>query len=81
MFKTTSDQVVQLLMDASVKRAYGVPGDAIDLILAAIHKQKEFDFFLTRHEEAAGFMASAHAKLTMVNNGSSCRGNHQDEAF
>lgn len=62
--KTLSDQVVQILSDAGVKRAYGVPGDAIDLILASIHGRKDFDFYLTRHEEAAGFMASAHAKLT-----------------
>lgn len=62
--KTLSDQVVQILSDAGLNRAYGVPGDAIDLILASIHNRHDFDFYLTRHEEAAGFMASAHAKLT-----------------
>ena len=62
--KTLSDQVVQVLSDAGLNRAYGVPGDAIDLILAAIHERHDFDFYLTRHEEGAGFMASAHAKLT-----------------
>ncbi len=64
MSKTLSDQVVDILSQAGVKRAYGVPGDAIDLMLASIHKRPDFDFFLTRHEESAGFMASAHAKLT-----------------
>lgn len=62
--KTLSDQVVQILVNAGVKRAYGVPGDAIDLILASIHQRPDFDFYLARHEEGAGFMASAHAKLT-----------------
>ena len=62
--KTLSDLVVQILMDAGVRRAYGVPGDAIDLILASIHQRDDFDFYLTRHEEGAGFMASGHAKLT-----------------
>lgn len=62
--KTISDQVVQILSDAGIKRAYGVPGDAIDLILASIHQREDFDFILTRHEEGAGFMASAHTKLT-----------------
>lgn len=62
--KTISDLVVQILVDAGLKRAYGVPGDAIDLILASIHGRDDFDFILTRHEEGAGFMASAEAKLT-----------------
>ena len=61
---TLSDQVIQVLCDAGLKRAYGVPGDAIDQILAAIHDRHDFDFYLTRHEEGAGFMACAHAKLT-----------------
>ena len=64
MGQTISDQVVQILVDAGVKYAVGVPGDAIDLILASIHRRKDINFYLTRHEEAAGFMASAKAKLT-----------------
>jgi len=64
MGKTLSDQVVQILTDAGINHAYGVPGDAIDLILASIHRRKDFNFYLTRHEESAGFMASAQAKLT-----------------
>jgi len=64
MGKTLSDQVVEILVDAGINHAYGVPGDAIDLILASIHRRKDFNFYLTRHEEAAGFMASAEAKLT-----------------
>lgn len=62
--KTTSDQVIDILVNAGVTRAYGVPGDATDLMLASIHGRDDMDFFLTRHEEAAGFMASAAAKLT-----------------
>lgn len=64
MSKTLSDQVVDILSEAGVHHAYGVPGDAMDLILASIHKRKDFNFILTRHEEGAGFMASAYAKLT-----------------
>lgn len=64
MAQTTSDQVIEILHEAGVKRAYGVPGDATDLMLASIHNRDDFDFILTRHEESAGFMASAHAKLT-----------------
>ena len=62
--KTLSDLVVKILLDAGVTHAYGVPGDAIDLILDAIHRNENFDFYLTRHEEGAGFMANGYAKLT-----------------
>ncbi|PIZ04488.1 MAG: hypothetical protein COY58_03850 [Gammaproteobacteria bacterium CG_4_10_14_0_8_um_filter_38_16] len=64
MGKTLSDQVVDILVGAGVKRAFGVPGDATDLILASIYNRDDFDFILTRHEEGAGFMASGYAKLT-----------------
>ena len=64
MSKTTSDQVIEILVEAGVTWACGVPGDATDLMLASIHGSKDIDFYLTRHEESAGFMASAHAKLT-----------------
>lgn len=62
--RTTSDQVIDILYEAGVRWACGVPGDATDLMLASIHERKDFDFYLTRHEEAAGFMVSAFAKLT-----------------
>lgn len=64
MGKTLSDQVVDILVGAGIKRTYGVPGDATDLILASIYKRDDIDFILTRHEEGAGFMASGYAKLT-----------------
>lgn len=63
MAKTISDQVIEMLVEAGVKRCYGVPGDATDLMLASIHNRKEIDFILTRHEECAGFMANGAAKL------------------
>ena len=64
MGKTTSDQVIDILVEAGVTMTYGVPGDATDLMLASIHGRSDIDFILTRHEEAAGFMASAKTKLT-----------------
>ena len=63
MSKTTSDQVIDILVEAGVTLTYGVPGDATDLMLASIHGREDIDFILTRHEEGAGFMASAQAKL------------------
>ena len=63
MSHTISDQVIDILVEAGANLAYGVPGDAIDLILSSISKRSDFEFILTRHEESAGFMASAKAKL------------------
>ena len=64
MGATTSDQLIDILVEAGVKWACGVPGDATDLMLASIHTRDDIDFILTRHEEAAGFMASSYSKLT-----------------
>jgi pyruvate dehydrogenase (quinone)/pyruvate oxidase len=47
-----------------VKRVYGVMGDAILPLMDALGRQSEIRFVPTRHEAAAGFMASAEAKLT-----------------
>lgn len=64
MAKTLSDQLIEILVRAGVKWACGVPGDATDLMLASIHNHSDIDFYLTRHEETAGFMSTALAKLT-----------------
>tara|TARA_R110000868_G_scaffold84822_4_gene238906 strand:+ start:2921 stop:4609 length:1689 start_codon:yes stop_codon:yes gene_type:complete len=63
MSKTISDQVIEMLVEAGVTRCFGVPGDATDLMLASIHARDDIDFILTRHEEGAGFMVNAQAKL------------------
>lgn len=58
MGKTVSDQVIEVLVQAGVRRAFGVPGDATNLLLNAIHSRKDIEFVLVRHEEGAGFMAN-----------------------
>jgi len=64
MGKTISDQVIEILVESGITWACGVPGDATDLMLASIYTSPEIDFYLTRHEETAGFMSSAYSKLT-----------------
>lgn len=56
--------IVKQLARWGVKRIYGVTGDAIFPLMEALGKQKDIEFILTSHESAAGFMASAEAKLT-----------------
>jgi pyruvate dehydrogenase (quinone) len=62
---TTSDFLVERLVDWGVRRVYGYPGDGINGVLGALNRAKgALDFVQVRHEEMAAFMACAHAKFT-----------------
>src|SRR5690606_22501229 len=62
---TASDVLVQTLIDWEVDTIFGIPGDGINGIMEALRKrQEEIRFIQVRHEEAAAFMACAHAKWT-----------------
>ncbi|BBD72864.1 pyruvate oxidase [Sulfodiicoccus acidiphilus] len=58
-----ADELVRQLLVAGVKRFYGVPGDAIDLVVDAVRKTGA-TFVQVRHEEGGALAASAEAKLT-----------------
>src|SRR5207245_8230714 len=65
MSQSTSDFLVQRLIDWGVKRVYGYPGDGINGVFGALNRAKtKIDFVQVRHEEMAAFMACAHAKFT-----------------
>ncbi|HET6255244.1 MAG TPA: thiamine pyrophosphate-requiring protein [Puia sp.] len=65
MAQQVSDFIVERLISWGVKRIYGYPGDGINGVMGALNRAKErIDFIQTRHEEAAAFMACAHAKFT-----------------
>ncbi|WP_243689121.1 thiamine pyrophosphate-binding protein [Geotalea toluenoxydans] len=62
---TTSDYLVQRLMDWGVRRVYGYPGDGINGVMGALNRaQEKIRFYQARHEEEAAFMACGHAKFT-----------------
>src|SRR4051812_14536255 len=62
---TVSDAIVERLYQWGVKRIFGYPGDGINGVMGALNRAKDkIDFIQTRHEEAAAFMACAHAKFT-----------------
>jgi len=61
---TVADKIIEQLVAYGVKRIYGIPGDSNLPLTEAIRKNPNIDLVLTRHEEAAAFMASAHAKLS-----------------
>lgn len=61
---TVADKLVEQLSAAGVTHIYGIPGESNLPLVEAIRISKDMDLILTRHEETAAFMASAHAKIT-----------------
>jgi pyruvate dehydrogenase (quinone) len=63
--KTASDVLLDVLEQWGIDTVYGMPGDGINGIMEALRKRQDrIRFILARHEEAAAFMACAHAKWT-----------------
>ncbi len=62
---TTADLLVETLIAWGATRVYGMVGDGIAGVVEAIRKRQDrIRYIGVRHEEAAAFMASGHAKLT-----------------
>ncbi len=61
---TVADKIIEQLVAFGVKHVYGIPGDSNLPLINSIRKNDNIDFILTRHEETAAFMASAHGKIT-----------------
>ena len=61
---TVAEKIIEQLSAIGVRYIYGIPGDSNLPLVNALSSQNKIKFVLTRHEETAAFMASAHAKLT-----------------
>ena len=62
---TTSDILVETLIDWGATHAFGIVGDGINSIIESLRKRQDrIRFVAVRHEEAAAFMASGWAKHT-----------------
>src|SRR5437762_2192843 len=65
MSRTTSDVLVERLIDWGARVVFGLPGDGINGIMEALRtRQDRISFLQVRHEEAAAFMACGYAKYT-----------------
>src|SRR6266581_8634198 len=65
MSRTTSDVLVERLIDWGVQVVFGLPGDGINGIMEALRtRQDRISFLQVRHEETAAFMACGYAKYT-----------------
>src|SRR5436853_5378005 len=63
--RTTSDVLVDGLIDWGVHVVFGLPGDCINVIREGLRTgQDRMSFVQVRHEEAAAFMACGYAKYT-----------------
>jgi acetolactate synthase-1/2/3 large subunit len=58
-----SDLLVAALENEGVDRIFGVPGEE-NLDVVESLRQSSIELVLTRHEQAAGFMAATHGRLT-----------------
>ncbi|WP_164984843.1 thiamine pyrophosphate-binding protein [Ammoniphilus sp. CFH 90114] len=61
---TVAQTIIDQLHEFGVEYIFGVSGDAILDLLHSLAQQSKIKFISTRHESAAGFMASSYAKLT-----------------
>ncbi len=59
-----AEKIIEQLVAFGVKHVFGIPGDSNLPLVNAIRENEKIDFILTRHEETAAFIASAHGKIT-----------------
>lgn len=61
---TVADALVAQLAAAGVERIYGIIGDAVFPLAAALQRQQKVQYIAAAHEANAAYMASYEAKLT-----------------
>jgi pyruvate dehydrogenase (quinone) len=64
MRKTIADLLIESLIQAGVKRIYGIVGDSLNAVLDAIKSSKKIEWIGVRHEEVAAFAAGSDALLS-----------------
>ncbi|WP_066361183.1 thiamine pyrophosphate-dependent enzyme [Herbidospora mongoliensis] len=65
MARITAEALIERLAEWGVDTIFGIPGDGINGIMEGLRRhQDRIRFVLVHHEEAAAFMATAHAKAT-----------------
>jgi acetolactate synthase-1/2/3 large subunit len=61
---TAADVLVRRLRDHGVRHVFGYPGGQLTPLYDALARQTDIRHVLTRHEQAAGFMADGYARAT-----------------
>jgi pyruvate dehydrogenase (quinone) len=63
MSKIVAEQLVEMLVEAGVKRVYAVTGDSLNHFNEAIRKNGKIKWIHVRHEEVGAYAAAAEAEL------------------
>lgn len=64
MARKVADDLWDMLIEAGVKRCYGIVGDALNPTIDSLSRHPEIEFIHVRHEEWGTFAASADAQLS-----------------
>ncbi|MCZ0872701.1 ubiquinone-dependent pyruvate dehydrogenase [Peribacillus sp. AS_2] len=64
MKQTIADLLIDSLMNAGVKRIYGIVGDSLNAVLDSIRRSGKIEWISVRHEEVAAFAAGSDALLS-----------------
>src|ERR1700681_3007901 len=59
-----ADLIAETLIQAGVKRVFGVVGDSLNGLTEAMRKRSAIDWVHVRHEEVAAFAAAGEAQIT-----------------
>ncbi|MBE9585298.1 ubiquinone-dependent pyruvate dehydrogenase [Mucilaginibacter sp. JRF] len=66
MAKTVADQLVEMLINAGIKRIYAVTGDSLNEVNDSVRRSGKIQWVHVRHEEAGAYAAAAEAELTGI---------------
>ncbi|MFZ3053812.1 MAG: thiamine pyrophosphate-dependent enzyme [Sulfuricurvum sp.] len=66
MPKNVSDYLVEMLVEAGVKRIYAVTGDSLNPVNDAVRRDGRLQWIHVRHEEAGAYAASMEAELNGI---------------
>src|ERR1700753_3329191 len=62
--ENVADLIAETLIQAGVKRIFGVVGDSLNGLTEALRKRKTLDWIHVRHEEVAAFAAAGESQIT-----------------
>jgi pyruvate dehydrogenase (quinone) len=62
--ENVADLIAETLIQAGVKRIYGVVGDSLNGLTEAMRKRPAIDWIHVRHEEVAAFAATGESQIT-----------------
>src|ERR1700709_2048104 len=62
--ENVADLIAETLIQAGVKRIFGVVGDSLNGLTEALRKREVIDWVHVRHEEVAAFAAAGESQIT-----------------